>query len=62
MAPMDMFAATAQVSSAISSFEDETVKRIILMALLARGLDDLLIDPTSILTTKVENAECPTVT
>ncbi len=48
MVPKDKFEATSQVTEAISVFTDEEVKQIILMALIARGLDGILVDPGTI--------------
>lgn len=36
----DIFEATSQVSEAFCTFTDEEVKKIILMALIVRGLDN----------------------
>ena len=57
--PVDMFEATSQVARAICTFKSETVKEIILMALIARGLDDLLIDPNTIRMTSPQITTTP---
>lgn len=45
---LDMFEDASQVSEAITGYDEIIVKRIIQMALISCGLDNLLVDPDSI--------------
>ncbi len=48
MVSIDIFDASSKIADAISGMSDDKVRKAILMALVSRGLDDLLIDPASI--------------
>ena len=59
MTSLDMFDACSKIADACSTLPDEQVKRAILMALIAIGKQQLLIDPQEIMIKSTTIPKCP---